>query len=157
MLVWQELHTFLWGVLVTVGRECRQVCLLFKSPSSDCLLEVGRSYFDDKAVTAIRFTSLSSAAKLWNKVDATIYTFTYIMGFVVTGVFVILFLLLIIFQGAVRERHNKARRARYPEGKPPLMSHPIFWPWLPGLHLEGLCRQSVSQALGFKQAQKVWP
>ena len=59
--------------------------------------------------------------------DATVYTLTYVMGFVVTGVFVILFALLIVFQSAVRENHSKARRTRYPEEG---MSHHItFSSW----------------------------
>ena len=49
------------------------------------------------------------AAPLWTKVDSTVYSLTYIMGFVVTGAFVLLFLLLIVFQSAVREHHSRGR------------------------------------------------
>ena len=57
-----------------------------------------------------------SAAPLWTKVDSTVYSLTYVMGFIVAGAFFLLFLLLIIFQGAVRENHRRSRRSRYPDG-----------------------------------------
>jgi len=63
------------------------------------------------------------AAPLWTKVDSTVYSMTYIMGFVVTGAFVLLFLLLIIFQSAVREHHSRGRHPHFSEGG--LIT--IFW------------------------------
>lgn len=55
------------------------------------------------------------ATPLWTKVDSTVYSLTYVFGFIVTGAFVLLFLLLIIFQSAVRENHRRSRRSRYPD------------------------------------------
>lgn len=52
---------------------------------------------------------------LWTKVDSTVYSLTYVMGFVVTGAFILLFLLLIIFQSAVREHHSQGRRSHFTE------------------------------------------
>jgi hypothetical protein len=51
-------------------------------------------------------------------VDSTVYSLTYVMGFVVTGAFILLFLLLIIFQSAVREHHSQGRRSHFTEGEP---------------------------------------
>ncbi len=56
------------------------------------------------------------AAPLWTKVDSTVYSLAYVFGFIVSGAFILLFLLLIIFQSAVRENHRRSRRSRYPEG-----------------------------------------
>lgn len=54
-------------------------------------------------------------SRLWNNIDSTAYTLTYVFGFIVAGAFVLLFLLLIVFQSAVRENHQRSRRARFPE------------------------------------------
>lgn len=45
------------------------------------------------------------------------YTLTYVMGFVVTGAFVVLFLLLIFCQNAVRDHNQRLRRQRFPDGE----------------------------------------
>lgn len=49
--------------------------------------------------------------------DSTVYTMTYVMGFVVTGAFLILFLLLIVCQSAVRDHQRRRRRLQYPDGE----------------------------------------
>lgn len=67
-------------------------------------------------VARVVLCALGCAAPLWTKVDSTVYSLTYVMGFVVTGAFVLLFLLLIIFQGAVREHHSRGRQTQYTEG-----------------------------------------
>lgn len=59
-----------------------------------------------------------NAAPLWTKVDSTVYTLSYILGFVVAGTFLFLFLLLIACQGAVRDHNRKLRRQRFTDGKP---------------------------------------
>ena len=44
------------------------------------------------------------------------YTLTYVTGFIVAGAFIILFLLLIVCQGAVRDHNRRLRRQRFPDG-----------------------------------------
>ena len=52
----------------------------------------------------------------WTKVDSTVYTLTYVMGFIVTGAFILLFFLLIFCQGAVRDHNRRVRRQQIANG-----------------------------------------
>lgn len=47
------------------------------------------------------------AGRLWSSIDSTLYIFTYYVGFVASGFYVVQFFLLLCVQNAVRRHRRK--------------------------------------------------